>query len=999
MKYVNLLLLLLLTACGGGGSEDTDTVPQKQSHPGFKILDITQTFAPQLAITTNITGKIGTISYQVAEGAADDVLQISTDKQGLSVLNAGSTEVIAIDSGNNQYLPGRIRFNVTVEKAPRAPILTNDLSLIYQEATRHQAFASGALGELEYELSADQSDQVVLIDLAGEFLIWGSGTVSVDVTDDGGRNYQQDTQKFNITIEPASSLSASFKDIKNKPFVIGAKLLPVYSGAPAQVIHYSLVKDTNSNVVKVDSDTGEMSIIGAGTTEIQVQQEALQHHSPIAMQRFKVQINQASNLELQVQDIIVQYSVDTQYEIPVSAAKGTLHFAVTDNVNNDIINIIDDVKGLFSFESIGETQVTVTDSGNQNYASSSKVINIKVTRINDNSLNSLAIESRYQANSQLLPQVIGVHGQLHFNLTDNSATDVVLVEPNTGKMTILKPGKVEVLVTDDGGDFWEKQQKTFSVSIDKKTNTTLLLTNTRIDYTHNATFTPTVLNNKGSMSFTIDNSGDHVFNQDSTTGIITLVGAGRGWITAVDAGDDYYHSVTERFFVDVSPLSGSLSIASIRIPYSSERELDIPISGSIGQLQWQFKHGQTDVVSINETARTLTIHNAGNATFIVTDPGDAGHLPQKAEFNIIIDKAVENSELALTNKLITGEYSPDGKLAAPTIIGRGPNSQISYYGDLQAANVVIANTQTGELSVKGAGLVQVSVIEESRNFERTIRSFSVNIEKAKHPGLEIDNINQQVIFYPDRNVEAPTMDNQFGELTFRFPLTVSPEFAELHSNGDIKLHTYAKSGENAYLTIEVNDDGGQNYKPASITYKLHVAGIKSGLGEEATISFDAADKQIISPISIAANEVSYFSAFGGRKELKNHDTGEQSTGYSTMTVLVCKDPATYKGCTLVTLRLQNTSHCSDGSQVGFPITSKSIHTCPGLTQPVSSEVTVSLNKSDPFNAWFTEPGRYQTRTPIVLVHFAKPYRPGGVIEYGDIQSRAWWLINLDITNN
>ncbi|MGS0691297.1 hypothetical protein [Shewanella sp. 30m-9] len=999
MKYLNLLLLFLLTACGGGESDSTEPLPQKETHPPITAIDITRTFSHHGAITPDIVGAFGNISYQLVDSAPDDVLQISADKRSLIILNAGSTEVIANDPGNAQYLPASTRFNVTIGKAPRPPLVTNNLSFPYQAAASHQVNVNGALGELEYALSADQSDQVILIEPAGELLIWGSGSVLVDVTDSGGRNYQADTQQFKVTIESAATEFAQFSDVIDKPFLLGAKLLPVYRGSPTENIHYSLVDATNNHVVQIDEASGEMSIIGAGAAEIKVIQHAPQYHQTVATQRFKVQINPAKNLELQVADISAAYNADAQKTIKVTGAKGKQSFSLSENANPDIINIIDAEKGTFSFIGVGKTQVTINDAGNQNYLAESREINVEVTRINSNSLNSLDIQSRYQQNQTIQPQVIGGHGQLAYALSDSSPQDVISIDVNTGSMTVFKPGTVEVIITDDGGEFWANQQQNFTVTVDKQTNSDLILANTRVDYAANATFTPQVINHKGSVSFSIDNGSDGVFKQNADTGAITIVGAGRGWITAIDSGDEYFAPATERFYVDVSPLNGTLSISSVRVPYSTGNTFDIPISGGIGQLEWQLKYGESDVITINELARTFTINNAGSATFIVTDKGDAGHVSQKAEFNVIIDKADENTDLALATAFMSKPFAIDATIPAPVISGRALNSHISYYTASQNSHIVSVDPTTGVLAVNGAGLAQISVIEQSRNFERTIRQFNVNIEKAKHPGLELENNIINVVFYPDRRVKAPAVASQFGKLSYAFATPVSPELVDLAPNGEITIHSYPKSLENDYFDVNVTDDGGQNYQPTSATYKVFISPIEAGLGEEASISFDGSDKQIISPIDIAANEVSYFTVFGGRGELTNHTLGDQGGGYSTMIAQVCKDPVNYKGCTLITLRLQKTSHCSDGSQIAYPINSKAIYTCPGLTQPTSSEVTISLNKDDAFNAWFTQSGRYQMGSPIVLVHFAKPYRSGGVIEAGDIQSRAWWLINLDLTNN
>lgn len=525
-----------------------------------------------------------------------------------------------------------------------------------------------------------------------------------------------------------------------------------------------------------------------------------------------------------------------------------------------------------------------------------------------------------------------------------------------------------------------------------------MVENSRVDFAANATFVPQPSNNQGQVSYQVDNGGDGVFNQDPDTKAITIIGAGRGWITATDAGNDFYHPASSRFFVDVAPLYGSLQISSVRSQYAPGKVLTIPMSGVVGSLSLKLHSGQSDVVGVDLANKTLTVKNAGSVTYIVTDSGDAGHLSQKAELNVVIDKGAENPELALSSELISAVYSAGTKLKAPGVSGRGVDSQLSYYADLSSSKVVSLNETTGEMTVLAAGTAKVTVIEQSRNYERTRRDFNVSVAKAAHPGLSLDEITQSVVYYPDRKVLPPEFTNAFGNLTYAFGLQVSPEYAELTSTGELTLHAYPRSGDNDYFDIIVTDDGGNNYQSTSLNYKLFLKDIEPGLGEEASLTFDGSELQLVSPAEVAAGDVSYFTAIGGRGDaISKDDDDELSGGYTTMLTQVCTDPDNYKGCTFITLRLQNTSLCSDGSRVAYPLASSSRYTCPGLSQPVSSEVSISMHSDDPYNAWFVNPGRFKTLKPIVVTHFAKPYRSGDMVEAGDIQARAWWLINLDIT--
>ncbi|MCG9738510.1 hypothetical protein L1D32_10120 [Shewanella insulae] len=997
MRYLPLLFTLLLTACGGGDSDSPAPQPEKQAHPGIQIQALVQAYAPDQRLSPAITGKLGSISYQLVDGAPTDVVKISADKQYLSILNAGTTELIATDSGNSQTKSASQRFSISISKAARSPLLTNDISQSYVAGAQLSPSISGVKGTLSLTLAEDQPANVVAIDAQGQITVLGSGSVKLLAKDDGGRNFQADTREFNINIAPAETAFATYQNIAGKPLIFGGKLLPVYSGMPTSEVHYQLAAGANTQVVQVHPTTGAMNILGAGETQVEVQQVAPANHTQVPVQRFSVQIDKAQNLALKASDVTTRFDADKTASFDVTGVQGTLHFAIKAGAAEDIISITDAEQGEFSFQGVGETEVEVTDAGNDNYLNASRTFKVKVEAMIASSLQAISLDTQYQANQTLTPQIVGANGSLSYSLAPTSATDVVTLDATTGQMQVIKPGTVEVIVKDDGGELWTAQEQQFSVTITKQDNNLFVVENSRVDYAANALFTPQPSNNQGQVSYQVENGGDGVFSQDADTKAITIVGAGRGWITATDAGNDFYNPASSRFFVDVAPLYGSLQISSVRSQYAPGKTIEIPMSGAIGNLSMELHSGQSDVVNVDLANKTLTVKNAGSVTYIVTDSGDAGHLSQKAELNVVIDKGSENPELALSSALVSSVYSPGASLNVPGISGRGIDSELSYYADTTSSKVISLNETTGEMTVKAAGIAEVTVIEQSRNYERTRRDFNVSIAKAAHPGLSLDEITQSVVYYPDRKVLPPEFTNAFGNLTYAFGLQVSPEYAELTSTGELTLHAYPRSGDNDYFDIVVTDDGGNNYQSASLNYKLFLRDIEPGLGEEASLTFDGSELQMVSPAEVGAGDVSYFTAIGGRGDaLSKDEDDELRGGYTTMVTQVCTDPDNYKGCTFITLRLQNTSLCSDGSRVAYPIASKSRYTCPGLSQPVSSEVTVSMNAEDPYNAWFVNPGRFQTLKPIVVTHFAKPYRSGDVVEAGDIEARAWWLINLDI---
>ncbi|WP_299789985.1 hypothetical protein [uncultured Shewanella sp.] len=997
MRYLLLIITLFITACGGGGDEASTTPQEKMTHPGLSLSDIRIEYSPGGSLTPSINDAIGSISFSLADGAANDVVQIN--QNSLTILNAGKTKLIVTDSGNKQYKSTSSSFDVTVDRASRDPLLTNNYSYPYVSGATHKVSVGGVKGQLLYELTPGYPADVVKIDIAGSLIVWGEGQTQVTVKDDGGRNYQASESQFSITVEAANSQFATYQDITNKPLVIGGTLLPEYSGSPSSEISFAIAENANQDVVQIHPATGVMNIKGAGETEIVVTQTAEDNHQDIATQTFKVSINKAANTRFKAPDITIPYGFDDEPRLQTSGAQGALTFEIVDGESTDVINFINNETGQYRFSGIGKTKVMITDSGNSNYLSKTIITTVNVERVQSVPLSSVDLESSYQQNKVISAQIASRQGKLSFALAKGSATDVVSLDAQTGQMTVLKPGTAEIIVTDDGGQYYTAQTTNFLVTINKLTNDKFTVDDDLHGNVANTVYTPTAKEAQGVVTYAISpKSTPGVLTQDPTTKVITLTGAGRGWLTATDHGNEYYHSQTTDFIVDVGFADGSFTVSAVSTGYAPGKVVTIPVAGVVGELSYELENGQPDdVASINIVDRTVTIKNAGTTHYTLTDSGDAGIAPRRVQLRVSIAKAAENVDFSLNSTLIDTVFEEGKLLTSPSVSGNAAESSIKYYVDYGDRQVVTADSNSGALTVQGAGSAQVQVTEESRNFEDTVRSFTVNIAKAKHPGLSVAKEVPGASYYPGLEMAPAELANRFGDLSYKFTHTEKPETYELNPNGTLRVLKYPSSGTNTYVRITATDDGGDDYLPSSVDYDVHVRPIEEGSGEQAVLTFDGSDLAITSPIDVAAGDVTYFSASDTRSEATalGGDT-QQSGGYATQTVTVCENPSDLNSCTLATVRLQNTSHCPDGSKIAYPVGAKILYQCPGLKQPTRSEVTVSFDENDAFNASLSA-GSYQSKEPITLVHFAKPYRSGGVIEMGDIQARAWWLIKVNLT--
>ncbi|WP_143026542.1 hypothetical protein [Ferrimonas sediminum] len=951
---------------------------EKLPHPGLQLASISHAYEKDLSLPLPVEGAVGSVTIGFADGEPLDVVALTGTGQ-LQIENAGHTRLMVTDSGNDHYLGTQAYIDVSIDKAARAPLLVNDLALDYQALAEHQLSVEGGKGSLSYRLAG--SDSVVELDPSGLLTVIGVGDAQVEVHDDGGRNYQPATATAEIRVRAGDGAVARFVDLSPKPFVSGGKLHPSFTGPLQPNSRFAIASGADTEVVRVNGSSGDMDILHAGQTQVEVTQYATDGTSPVSVQRFSVTVEPVANGELAAPALTLEYGFDEEFTLPVHGVKGALTFALNSDADGAIIRVVDDTKGIFGFESVGTARVLVSDSGNRDYLPAQIIVTVEVEKRPSDGLTTEPVTRTYVEDLEFSIPVIGATGQLSYGVVDGQDQDVVTVSAD-GLVRVLRPGSTTLWINDDGDGVYQSQRVTLEVTIDKMVNEALVADDLLLEFDANAPVIPVVRGHHGQLSFVVE--GDDVLRQNGD-GSIGMVAAGRGWVTVTDSGDEFYLSGSSRFYVDVSFADGTLKVGNVSASYVEGKQLAIPVSGVLGQLSYRYDNAQPeDVVEIDEGNRRLIIRNAGTTLIGITDSGDAGHGARGAMMRVTIDKAPKNTALSLSQTLFAAVFDEGDALEGPSVSGRSTESQLQFLPLDANQQVVTLDYDSGDMVINNAGQADFVVTETSRNFEDTALSYSLRVDKAPYPGLPDADAVFAPAFVPGMRVEPIAVTSPKGKLSYRLAGTPSTDY-QLLADGTLLVHRFPQTPP---VTIAVIDDGGRNYEPASWVVPVYFDDYQPGQGELGQLTFNGTPLRIDSPVEVASGESSHYSVF----QLSRHgatagDNDDLEGGYTLQVVGAClKDNPS--ACLNLTLRLQNTAQCGDGSQLARPLAYSQLSGC-------TPQVSVTFNDADPFNASLPS-GHFVSRQPVMLVHYAHPYQPGGVIEAEDLQARAWWLLDVDI---
>lgn len=969
---VILLLTAALSACGGGGGDDlpAQKTNDKTIHQGLKVQNLQLSYSANQRLQVSVQGKVGQLSYQLNEPNTDILLL--QDNQ-LYIQNAGETGVTVKDSGNATTLGTESQFMVKVLPAARGPLLVNDLLLKPGEAGKLSI--SGVKGTLNYQLPESQSN-VSLNAGNGEVKAFVPGEVTLQVSDDGGRNYQAAEAQLKIIVSQPDGEFAKVLPLAPKPFVEGAQLQPMLQGEPLPESWFRVADGAAQDVVQLNPRTGAMAVMHAGKTRIELIQPGRYSGEAANVQGFDVTINQAQNTELALEQQEWAYAPYAEVSLLARGNKGQVSYQLL--AGDDVVTL-ESANGDLKLLGAGSASIRVQDSGDRDYGAAEITLPLTILKGTSQQLSVADIYHSF-SNDRLCLQVQQARGKLEYALSPGAATDVISLQQD-GCFDMLKAGEVSVTVTDSGDDNYHPAKAQANIQISKALNTELKAQTLNFAKAEDQLLAPLVTGAKGLLSYSFD-AGVTALKQEAD-GSIRVVGSGYAVVKVHDAGNDQYQAAETSFTVNVGAMDGTLRVEPVTTVFAPGKLVPVNFSGVLGQLSGGLSAGSAnDVAELNLATGQIKVLNAGITYFTVTDSGDATHRDRSVSLRVTVTKAPAKMLSFSQSQLLT-EYG-QAQLLPPTLDGVVSGSSIKYLPEPYGQDVVDLNSVSGSMQVKNAGSLKVTATASHRNYEDAIASFDVKVSPAPYPGdypqVEKD---EQPAFFPGISVESGRVKAPYGKVTHEITQVYNPK--EMAITADDKLLLVALP-ESHPISMSVTDDGGRNYLPGTLTYSVFLQNPQPGSGEEQQLSFNGAELSVSSLATVANGDEdkSYFLL----QEFNKRAKAVEGKDYSLLSVRVKNDKGQVG---LATLRASRSGKCADGSLAGGAIEKPLLKfaSCP-------AQVTLSLHPEDGYNGSLPA-GHYSAAEPLILVHYAPAYEPGAVVAANNNSPRAWWLIQVDLT--
>jgi len=479
--------------------------------------------------------------------------------------------------------------------------------------------------------------------------------------------------------------SLSMDPIYIKTFGDGDFQIQVTTNSPGLTSYTS----TNTSVASI-SNTGLVTILGAGSTTIVVDQEETESYFAKSVSRTLI-VSKA-NPTLTLEPIDIKFIGDGDFQIPVTTnSSGLISYTSS---NTSVATVSSD--GFVTIVGAGSIVLTVNLLTDANYLEGSTTTGLTVSKANP-IITLENIEMTFGDGEFQIPVTTNSSGLIRYTSSNYGVASI----SNTGLVTISGAGST-VLTVNQLADANYLEGSATSVLTVSKANP--IITLDYIEKTFGDSVFTVSANSNSSGSKTYISSDTSVATVSGST--VTIVGAGSTVLTVNQLTDTNYNEGSATSLLTVSKAYPTITNFSIppkifgNVPF----QITQPNSNSTGLTSYTSENTSVATVS----GSTVTIVGAGSTIITVNQLTDANYFEGSATSVLTVEQA--------TSSLSIGSISEKtyGDVPFELVVTTNSAGVISY----TSSNTSVASiSNTGLVTIVGAGSTVLTVSQaETGNY-------------------------------------------------------------------------------------------------------------------------------------------------------------------------------------------------------------------------------------------------------------------------------------------
>ena len=624
----------------------------------------------------------------------------------VTIKGAGSTEISASFAGDDYVKPGSASYTLTVN--PKEVGLTWGTTSFIYDGSAHAptATATGLVGNDACTVTVEGAKTD-----AGSNYIATASVLS-------NTNYKLPTDNTTtFSIAKAASSVTTAPTANTLTYTGSAQALVTAGAAFGGTMQYSLDNQTFAETVPTGTN------VGSYTVYYKVVGDA--NHENAEGGQVVVTIAKA-NATVTFASKTASGKMGEAFTAPkVTTSPVDLTLSYTSS--NTKVATVDASTGAVTLVAAGETTITVSFAGNDNYNAANDRYTLTVAKADavssDLSFASGTATATYGDATVTSPTMNNPH---QLPLTWSSSNEGVATVNTSGVVSIVGAGETVISAAFAGDEAYIANTISYTLNVKKADATVTFASRTASGKMGEAFTAPKVTTSPADLTLAYASSNTKVATVDGSTGAVTLVAAGETTITASFAGNDNYNAANDSYTLTVAKadaVNSDLSFASATATATyGDETVSSPALANPHQLSLTWSSSNKDVATVNASG-VVTIVGAGETVISAAFAGNDTYGANTISYTLTVNKFQPKITFASTS--VTAKV---GEGFTPPNVTTDPKD-LEFVYTSSDENVAKVDASSGEVTIVGSGTTRITAtFNATRNYHYVAAYYDLTVE-------------------------------------------------------------------------------------------------------------------------------------------------------------------------------------------------------------------------------------------------------------------------------